>query len=99
MVAHFTATPWRLVASAVDGDLVVGGVAVLDAEVVVVELDVEVREDQLVLDELPDDARHLVAVHLDDRVLHLDLAHLQLPTCVPVSRCAAAWTCIGLVSP
>ena len=53
----------------VDRDLVVGGVAVLDAEVVVVELDVEVRQDQLVLDELPDDPRHLVAVHLDDGVL------------------------------
>src|SRR6478672_10209577 len=39
----------------VDGDLVVGGVAVLDAEVVVVELDVEVREDQPLLDEGPDD--------------------------------------------
>ena len=59
----------------VDGDLVVGGVAVLDAEVVVVELDVEVRQDQLVLDELPDDASHLVAVHLDDRVENLDLGH------------------------
>ena len=68
MVAHFTATPYFLVAfGGVDRDLVVGGVAVLDAEVVVVEVDVEVRQDQLVLDELPDDAGHLVAVHLDDR--------------------------------
>ena len=59
----------------VDGDLVVGRVAVLDAEVVVVEVDVEVRVDQPVLDELPDDPGHLVAVDLDDRVLHLDLRH------------------------
>ena len=59
----------------VDRHLVVGGVAVLDAEVVVVQVDVEVREDQLVLDELPDDPGHLVAVELDDRVVDLDLRH------------------------
>ena len=69
IVAHFTPTPCCLMAfGGVDGDLVVGRVAVLDAEVVVVQVDVEVREDQRVLDELPDDARHLVAVELDDRV-------------------------------
>jgi hypothetical protein len=28
---------------------------------------------------LPDDPRHLVAVHLDDRVLDLDLAHGGAP--------------------
>ena len=59
----------------VDRDLVVGRVAVLDAEVVVLELDVEVRQDQLVLDELPDNPGHLVAVELDDGCLHLDLGH------------------------
>jgi hypothetical protein len=37
-------------------------VPVLDAEVEVLEVDVEVGKDQLILDELPDDARHLVAV-------------------------------------
>jgi hypothetical protein len=31
--------------------------------------------DQLLLDEMPDDAGHLVAVHLDDRILHFDFRH------------------------
>jgi hypothetical protein len=31
--------------------------------------------DQLLLDELPDDAGHLVAVHLDDRIADLDFRH------------------------
>src|SRR6185437_16666756 len=53
----------------------VGRVAMLDAEVEVLEVDVEVGEDQLLADALPDDARHLVAVHLDDGILDLDLAH------------------------
>jgi hypothetical protein len=36
--------------------------------------------DQLVLDELPDDPGHLVAVHLDDGILHLDLRHMREAT-------------------
>src|SRR3712207_6917780 len=39
----------------VNGDLVIGGVSMLDSEVVVVEGDIQVGQDQLVLDELPDD--------------------------------------------
>ena len=67
IVAHLTPTPCCLIAfGGVDGDLVVGGVAVLDAEVVVLQVDVEVRQDQRVLDELPDDPGHLVAVEFDD---------------------------------
>ena len=59
----------------VDGDLVVGLVAVLDAEIVIVQLDIEIGKDQFILDELPDDARHLVAVDLDDGVFTSDLGH------------------------
>ena len=61
----------------IDRDLVVGGVAVLDAQVVVVEIDVEVREDQHVLDELPDDASHLVAIEIYDRTFDFDLGHVS----------------------
>jgi hypothetical protein len=59
-----------------DRHLVVGGVAMLDPEVVVLERHVEVGVDQLVLDGLPDDPGHLVAVELDDGVRHLDLRHV-----------------------
>src|SRR5262249_19441544 len=41
----------------------------------VLEVHVEVRVDQLVLDQLPDDASHLVAVQFDDSAGHLDLLH------------------------
>ena len=40
----------------VDGHLVVGGVAVREAEVVVLDREVEVGEDELLLDLGPDDA-------------------------------------------
>ena len=46
--------------------LVVGLVPVLDAEVEGVELHVEVGLEELLLDEVPDDAGHLVAEHLDE---------------------------------
>jgi hypothetical protein len=60
----------------VDRDLVVGGVTMLDAQVVVLQLNVEVRQDQLLPDLLPDDPRHLIAVELHDGVLDLDLRHV-----------------------
>ena len=63
----------------IHGDLVVGLVARLDAEVVVQQVDVEIGQDQLVLDEGPDDPGHLVAVELDDGVLYLDFRHLASP--------------------
>ena len=81
MVAHLMPTPHFLIACGrVDRHLVVGGVAVLDAEVVVLDRQVEERQDQLVLDQLPDDAGHLVAVEVDDGVRHLDLGHADLRT-------------------
>ena len=63
IVAHLTPTPYRLMAlRRVHGHLVIGGVAVLDGQVVVLQVDIQVGQDQLVLDELPDDPGHLVAV-------------------------------------
>ena len=60
---------------AVDSDLVVGLVSLLDAKVVIFQVYVQIGEDQLVFDFLPDDTGHLVAVDLDDRGLHFDLGH------------------------
>ena len=51
----------------IDGDLITRFVAVFDAQVVVIELDIEIREDQAIFDEGPDDAGHFVAVEVDNR--------------------------------
>src|SRR5690606_12921027 len=59
----------------VDRDLIVGGVTAFHAEVVVVELEVQIGEDQLVLDHLPDDPGHFVAVDVHDGIGDLDLGH------------------------
>src|SRR6185369_2598868 len=55
--------------------LVVGGVAVLHAQVVIVDREVEEGEDQLLLNQAPNDAGHLVPVDVDDRVGDFDLCH------------------------
>jgi hypothetical protein len=60
---------------AVDRDLIVGLVALLDREVIIFEVDVEIGEDQAFANPLPDDPRHLIAVNLDDGGFHLDLSH------------------------
>jgi hypothetical protein len=56
-------------------DLVVGLVAVFHPEVEIHQVDIEERGDQLVLDVLPDDPGHLVAIEFDDGVGHLDFCH------------------------
>src|SRR5262249_24597512 len=85
----------------VDCHLVAGLVAVLNAEIEVEEVHVEIGLDQLVLDRLPDDAGHLVAVELHDRIGDLDLGHDEF-SCVwrPEERLkrACGWG-LGTVGP
>ena len=63
----------------VDGHLVVSGVPVLDAQIVVFQVDVEIGENQTILDILPDHAGHFVSVELDDLAFDLNLGH-ELPS-------------------
>ena len=56
----------------IERHLVVGLVTIRQAKVKVLEVNVEVRMDEAVLDVLPDDARHFVTINLDKRILDLD---------------------------
>ena len=48
IVAHLTPTPYLLDrVGCIDGDLVVGAVALFDPEVVVFQVDIEIGQDQL----------------------------------------------------
>jgi hypothetical protein len=55
--------------------LIVGLVAVFDAQIVVFKVDLQIRQNQLFFDEAPDDPGHLVPIEFDDRGLHLQLCH------------------------
>ncbi len=59
----------------IDCHLIIGRIAVFNREVVIFEIDIEIGVDQFVLDRLPDDAGHLIAVEFDDWVGDFDLAH------------------------
>ena len=59
----------------VDGDLIIGTIAFFHAQIVIEQVDIEIGQDQLVLDELPYDAGHFIAVHFNDGVFNLDLGH------------------------
>ncbi|CAB5002031.1 unannotated protein [freshwater metagenome] len=59
----------------INGDLILGCIAGLNRKVEVLQLNIKVRKDELLLDEVPDDASHLVSVEFYDWVLHLDLGH------------------------
>ena len=71
-MAHLTPT-WYL--GGIDGYLIVGGIAVFDAKIVVIEIHIKIRQDQTVLDVFPDNAGHFVAVELNDRAFDLDFGH------------------------
>lgn len=57
----------------VNSDLIICLVSVLEAEIIILEIDVQIRMDKFVLDVLPYDSGHLVTVQLYHRVLHFDL--------------------------
>ncbi len=61
----------------IDRDLIARGIAVPDAEVVILEVDVEVRMNQFLFDAGPDYAGHFIPVHLDQRMLDFDFCHCQ----------------------
>ena len=62
----------------VDRDLIVGCVTMLDAKIEKHQFDIEIGLDQLLFDHVPDDASHLVAMKVGDRVLHFDLVHASV---------------------
>lgn len=61
----------------INGDLIVRLIPVRQTEVVVLEVDVQVRMNKLVLDILPYYPGHLVAIELDDGILDLDLGRAR----------------------
>ena len=60
--------------------LVLGLIAVQQPQVIILGLEIHEGEDQSVLDPAPEDAGHLVAVHLHDGRSHFDFFHVIQPS-------------------
>lgn len=63
--------------SCINCDLVVCGITMLDAQIEIFDIQVEEGQNQLVLDGLPNDPSHLVAVHLHHWIGYLYLLRLH----------------------
>ena len=61
--------------SRVDGHLIVGLITIGQAQVIILSLEVDERQYQFILNHLPQDASHLVTVHLHQGSCHLNLFH------------------------
>ena len=51
--------------------LIVCLIAVRKSQVIIEALNIKIWEDELILDHLPDDAGHLVTIHLDNRLVQI----------------------------
>src|SRR6185437_8413956 len=80
----------------VDGDLILGLVAMFDTEIVIEKVDIEIRMYEFVFNQLPDDASHLVAVELDDWIFDLNFRHVER---LSIKSPTAAASGANLVSP
>jgi hypothetical protein len=56
----------------IEGDFIVCLVSVFDAQIEVLDVEVEVGMDKIILDELPKDSGHFVSVQLGNGLAHLD---------------------------
>lgn len=57
----------------IDGNLIVSGVSVLNAQIIILDVEVNVWGDVNILNPLPDDLGHLVTVEIDNWVDNLNL--------------------------
>ena len=56
----------------VNSDLVIGSITFLDAQIEVLDVWVQVRQDEFIFYDVPDDSSHLITVHLNYRVFDFD---------------------------
>jgi hypothetical protein len=62
----------------IDGDLVIGLITFFNAEILIFKIDIEIRQDQFVFDELPYDTCHFVTVEFNDWCDNFNFAHFKV---------------------
>ena len=61
----------------IDSHLIIGLITLLKTKVIILRLQIDKRGEQFIFDHLPQDTRHLISVHLNERSCHLDLFHVM----------------------
>ena len=56
----------------IDRDLVIGFIAFFNGKVIISEIDIQIGMNEFIFDKLPDDAGHLIAIKLDNRICYFD---------------------------
>ncbi len=59
----------------INRNLIIGGIAVFNTQIVVFEVNIQIRQDQPFADEVPDNTGHFIPVHFHNRVFDLDFSH------------------------
>ncbi len=68
----------------IDGDLVIGRIAVLHAQIIVFDVQIHIGKDQFVFDKGPNDPSHFIAVEFYDGVRNRNFIHMSvLPAFLP----------------
>ncbi|OPZ14260.1 MAG: hypothetical protein BWZ06_01116 [Bacteroidetes bacterium ADurb.BinA261] len=57
------------------GNLIVGGIAIFDTQIIIFDIEIEIWQDQLLFDKCPNDARHFIAIKFYNRVLYFNFIH------------------------
>ena len=61
----------------VDSNLIIGVIPMFQAQIIILCLQIDIRKKKFVLDHLPENPGHLIAVHFNKRCLHLNFSHRQ----------------------
>ena len=58
-----------------NGNLIVRLIPLFESQIIILRLQLDIRQQQLLLDHLPENSCHFIAVHLDKRCFHLNSIH------------------------
>ena len=61
--------------SGINCDLIISIITGFNAEIVIFQINIEIRVNQLVFDELPDDPCHLISIQLNKWIFDLNFCH------------------------
>ena len=75
--AFYADTEFANCVCGINGNLVIGLVAIFHAKVVIFQVNIEIGQDETFPDPFPDDASHFVAIEFYNRIFDLNFCHVR----------------------